>query len=67
MSSNQRPGPGLPFQKENGKWTFYDYPKGVQIEAGEYPTEQDAKDASIKVLRIWYANGYADGPIGVID
>lgn len=68
MASNQRPGPSSPFRKENGKWTFYDYPKAVQTEAGEYPTEDEAKDASTKVLRIWIANDCADGPINsVID
>ena len=66
MASNQRQGPGIPFQKENGKWTFYDYPKGVQTEAGEYATEDEAKDASITVFRIWEANGYGDGLVGVI-
>jgi len=68
MANNQRHSPGSPFHKENGKWTFYDYPEGVQTEAGEYPSEDEARAASIKVLRIWIANGGADGPINsVID
>jgi hypothetical protein len=67
MASNQRPSPGSPFQKENSVWKFYDYPEGIRIEAGEYLTEHDAKDASIKVLRIWIANGCGDGPISVIN
>ena len=63
----QQPSPGLPFQKANGKWTFYAYPNGVQEEAGEYPNEEAAKEASIKVWRIWETNGFTYGPIGVID
>jgi hypothetical protein len=47
-------------------WTFYDYPKGVQTEAGEYKTEDDAKASFVKVQRIWNANGYADGPINAV-
>ncbi len=66
MTVKQRPGPGAPFQKENGKWTFYDYPDGVQTEAGEYSTEDEAKDASIKVLRIWIANRGGDGPVNSV-
>jgi hypothetical protein len=68
MAIKQRPGPGPPFQKESGKWTFYDYPNGVQTEAGEYATEDEAKGAWIKVQRIWIANKGGDGPINsVID
>lgn len=66
MGSNTRPAPNPPFQKANGKWTFYDYPKGVKIEAGEYETEDKAKAAFIKVHRIWVANDGADGPINAV-
>ncbi len=61
------PMPSLPFQKANGKWTFYAYPKGVQEEAGEYSDKETAEQASIKVWRIWKANGFTYGPIRVID
>ena len=66
MANRQRPAPGAPFQKENGKWTFYDYPAGVRTEAGEYSTQCEAEDASIKVLRIWIANGCGDGPVNSV-
>jgi len=66
MSVPQDPMPGRPFEKENGKWTFYAYPNGVQEEAGEYPDKDTAEQASIKVWRIWEANGFNYGPIGVI-
>ncbi|HKT11578.1 MAG TPA: hypothetical protein VJW77_07105 [Terriglobia bacterium] len=63
MAYEQRLAPQAPFKKENGKWTFYDYPGGIQTEAGEYPTEEEAKDAFDKVYRIWFANKGGDGPI----
>lgn len=66
MESTTRPAPDPPFQKANGKWTFYDYPKGVQTEAGVYETEDEAKAAFIKVHRIWIANGGGDGTINAV-
>ena len=66
MANNQWPVPSCPFQKENGKWTFYDYPNGVQKEPGECATEDNAKDASVKVLSMWIANKGGDGPINSV-
>jgi len=66
MERNTRPAPAPPFQKENGKWTFYDYPKGVETEAGEYETETEAKAAFITVHRLWVANNGTDGPINAV-
>ncbi len=67
MVDKIQPPPGTAFKKENGMWTFYVYPDGVQREAGDYPDEETAKDWSIRALRIWEVNGYKDGPIGIIS
>ena len=47
-------------------WTFYVYPEGVAREAGDYINEDEAKEASFKVLLIWEANGCTYGPIAAI-
>jgi hypothetical protein len=67
MTTPQQPMPSLPFQKDNGRWTFYAYPNGAQEEAGEYLDEDAAKQAAMMVWRIWEANGFTYGPIGVIN
>jgi len=67
MPIQQQPSPSLPFQKDNGRWTFYAYPSGVQEEAGEYLDEDAAKQAAIKVWRIWEANGFSYGTVGVVN
>ena len=66
MAYMKRPAPQFPFKKEDGRWTFYDYPGGEQTEAGHYLTENEAKEAYDKVYRIWFANNGYDGPINAV-
>lgn len=49
-----------------GTSTFHVFPDGIAREAGEYLDEDTAREASLKVLLIWEANGYAYGPLGTI-
>ena len=63
----QRPGPGEPFKKENGQWTFYVYPDFVPREAGEYIDQDTATEAFRKVVQAWDANGYTYGPLPTIQ
>jgi hypothetical protein len=63
----QRPGPGQPFKKENGKWTFYVYPDFVPREAGEYLDQDAATEAFRKVLQDWDANGATYGSLATIE
>lgn len=66
MAIKRRPAPEPPFQKANGRWTFYDCPGGTQIEAGEYSNQHDAQDAYDIVYRIWFANKGSDGPVNAV-
>ena len=66
MAYKKRPAPQPPFQKEDGRWTFYDYPDGVQTEAGYYSTESEAREAYDKVYKIWFANKGCDGPVNAV-
>jgi hypothetical protein len=56
-SRKQRPGPGMPFRKENGKWTFYVYPDFIPREAGEYLDLGSATEAHRNMLQTWSSNG----------
>jgi hypothetical protein len=67
MTDAKQRAPGGPFLKENGKWTFYFYPHGVEQEAGEYADQDHAEQESIKMLRIWEANGFSYGPLGIVN
>lgn len=66
MASKCRPAPRPPFQREDGRWTFYDYPGGIQTEGGYYSTEDEAKQAYDRVYRIWFANKGCDGPVNAV-
>jgi hypothetical protein len=66
MSKEKRPGPGPAFQKDNGMWTYYVYPDGVPREAGDYASEEAAKEWSARALRHWEVNSYTYGSIGAI-
>jgi hypothetical protein len=67
MNPNPDPQPGIAVQKPNGRWTFYIYPDGQQLEAGEWADEVTANDASVTALRLWEANGGKQrGPVAVV-
>jgi hypothetical protein len=61
MSEDIRPGAA--FEKDDGKWTFYVYPKGVQQEADEYTDAETAREWADKALRHWYTNGGTYGSL----
>lgn len=50
--------PSKPFLKENGKWSFYFYPEGIQKESIEYVDEQEAEAGAKSLLRDWESNGW---------
>jgi hypothetical protein len=47
-------------------WTFYVYPDGVPREAGDYASEEAAKEWSARALHHWEVNNYTYGSIGAI-
>ena len=57
MNTDQHPAPGPAIKKDNGKWTFYVFPDGIEREAGQYETEAAAKNDRFKALVRWGSSG----------
>ena len=69
MSTQTRPAPPAPgeaFKKDNGKWTFYVYPRGIPREAGDWDDEESAKTESANMLQLWENNGRSYGRAGMV-
>lgn len=66
MNSDRHPAPGPTIRKPNGKWTFYVFPEGQQLEAGLFETEAAAQMARFNTLLRWGSNGekYPLGALG---
>ena len=68
MASDPKPAPTAPFLKDNGKWSYYVYPKGSAEEGGEFPDENAAEQSFIKMYRLWEVNGQSyQGNIGILN
>jgi hypothetical protein len=68
MASDPKPAPAAPFRKDNGKWTYYVYPKGSAEEGGEFPDENAATESFIKMYRLWEVNGQSyHGNIAILN
>jgi hypothetical protein len=68
METDPKPAPTAPFLKDNGKWSYYVYPKGSAEEGGEFLDMNSAKQSFITMYRLWAVNGQSyQGNIGVLN
>jgi hypothetical protein len=59
MREETKQAPSAAFKKENGMWTFFVHPDGIQREAGDYSDEETAEDLSNRERLRWEENGYS--------